>query len=65
MHPEVDGHQDHVFGKDVRLLRPSAESRLTFLEEFGIEERVEAVERVWLLGSLHQKIHVEVDDLVG
>ena len=44
MHAQVDRNQQNVFGKDVRLFGPAANSRVAAATQLGIEKGVEGVD---------------------
>ena len=67
MHSKMNRNQNEVFGEDVNVasFRPSLHSRVTIAHEFGVEERVEGVNgrETITSSSIHQHVHVEVDNL--
>ena len=65
MDPQVDRDDQVLMGEDVHLARPPAHCRMPALDQLGVEEGVEGVglAEAILLPSLHQHVHVEVDDL--
>ena len=65
MHPQVYRHQDKLHGENVDFFRPPLDPCLTVTHDLRVEECVEGVDfvHVLLLPSLHQQVHVEVDDL--
>ena len=44
MHAQVDRNQQNVFGKDVSLFGPAANSRVAAATQLGIEKGVEGVD---------------------
>ena len=65
MDTQVDGDHQVLVGEDVHLTRPPSHHCVTALHQLGVEERVEGVglAEAILLPTLHQHVHVEVDDL--
>lgn len=65
MHTQVDGNQQDVFGKDVHLFGPAADSGVAAAAQFGIEEGAERVDGRQLgpFAPFHQQIHVKIDHL--
>ena len=65
MHPQVDGHQEDVSGKDVHLFGPASDSGVAAGAQLGVEKCVERVDRghARTFAALHQQVHVKVDDL--
>ena len=63
--PQVDRDDQVLVGEDVHLARPPAHRCMPALDQLGVEESVEGVglAETIHLPSLHQHVHVEVDDL--
>ena len=67
MHSQMNRNQNEILGEDVDVasFRPPLHSRVTIAHEFGVEKRVESVNgrETITSSSIHQHVHVEVDNL--
>lgn len=66
---DVNRHRDDVVREDVHLARPPFQAGMARREQLRDEERIHGVHPGKtvvgaLLATLHQQVHVEVDDLV-
>lgn len=65
VHAKMNWHDHMSVWEDVHSSRPSLDRCMASIHQFGVEECVESINlgEVIHLSSLHQDIHIKVDDL--